>query len=98
MLSGIVTAIPLLMFAGGARRLRLSTIGFLQYLAPTIQFLLAVLVFGEPFSTPQLISFGLIWGAVGVYSLDSLSHYRRAQKRVASPPACTATPISAIAE
>ncbi|MEH6562742.1 MAG: EamA family transporter RarD [Marinobacter sp.] len=66
--SGIVTAIPLLAFAGAARRLRLSTVGFLMYINPTIQFLIALLVFSEPLSTEKLTSFVMIWVALGLYS------------------------------
>jgi chloramphenicol-sensitive protein RarD len=62
--SGIVTTAPLLCFGAAARRLRLSTLGFVQYLAPSLQFLLAVLYFAEPFRREQQISFGLIWAAL----------------------------------
>ncbi len=72
MLSGPVTTVPLLFFGAAARRLRLSTMGILQYLSPTLQFLLAVLAFGEPFSSAQLLSFACIWTAVLIYALDSL--------------------------
>jgi chloramphenicol-sensitive protein RarD len=68
MSSGIVTAIPLLFFAGAARRLRLSTIGFLMYINPTLQFCLALLVFDEPLSEQKLFSFVLIWLALALYS------------------------------
>ncbi len=68
MSSGIVTAIPLLFFAGAAHRLRLSTIGFLMYINPTLQFCLALLVFDEPLSQPRLFSFIIIWLALGLYS------------------------------
>jgi chloramphenicol-sensitive protein RarD len=68
MSSGIVTAIPLLFFAGAARRLRLSTIGFLMYINPTLQFGLALLVFDEPLSEQKLLSFIIIWLALGLYS------------------------------
>ena len=77
MLSGPVTTVPLLFFGGATRRLRLSTMGFIQYLSPSLQFLLAVLVFGEPFSSPQVLSFACIWTAILIYVLDSL---RRAQQ------------------
>lgn len=80
MLGGAVTAVPLLSFAAAARRLRMATLGFLQYLAPTLQFLLAVAVFGEPFSRWQIASFGCIWTAIALYSLDSLGPYLRAQR------------------
>lgn len=66
--SGIVTAIPLLFFAGAARRLRLSTVGFLMYINPTLQFCLALLVFNEPLSEEKLLSFVMIWIALGLYS------------------------------
>lgn len=66
--SGIVTAVPLLAFAGAARRLRLATIGFLMYINPSIQFLIALLVFSEPLSTEKLMSFVMIWVALGLYS------------------------------
>jgi chloramphenicol-sensitive protein RarD len=66
--SGAVTAIPLLAFAGAARRLKLSTVGFLMYINPTIQFLIALFVFHEPLSTAKLVSFGMIWVALGIYS------------------------------
>ncbi|KMQ75850.1 EamA family transporter RarD [Marinobacter subterrani] len=75
MASGMVTAIPLLLFAGAARRLRLATIGFLMYINPTLQFLIALLVFGEPLSEVQLASFLVIWIALGLYSWSSW-HYR----------------------
>lgn len=66
--SGVVTAIPLLAFAGAARRLRLSTVGFLMYINPTIQFLIALVVFSEPLSIAKLTSFIMIWVALGIYS------------------------------
>lgn len=66
--SGIVTAVPLLFFAGAARRLRLSTIGFLMYINPTLQFALALVVFNEPLSEEKLLSFVLIWLALALYS------------------------------
>ncbi|MEP4465912.1 EamA family transporter RarD [Marinobacter alexandrii] len=75
MASGIVTAIPLLLFAGAARRLRLSTVGFLMYINPTLQFVIALLVFDEPLSQVQLTSFIDIWVALGLYSWSSW-HYR----------------------
>ncbi|NMT63053.1 EamA family transporter RarD [Marinobacter orientalis] len=66
--SGIVTAIPLLFFAGAARRLRLATVGFLMYINPTLQFFIALLVFDEPMSGEKLLSFAMIWVALGLYS------------------------------
>lgn len=78
--AGVITAVPLLWFAAGARRLRYSTIGFIQYLAPTGQFLLAVLAFGEPFTRHHLISFVCIWIALALYSFDTLRIGRAAQR------------------
>ncbi|MGX5849921.1 EamA family transporter RarD [Mesorhizobium sp. PL10] len=65
---GPVTAVPLLLFAFGAKLLRLSTIGIMQYIAPTMVFLIAVLIFDEPFGTTQAIAFALIWAALAMYS------------------------------
>jgi len=70
--TGIVTAGPLLLFTSAARRLPLSTVGFLQYLAPTGQFLLAVLAFDEPFSSDKLLAFALIWLGLAVFTVDLL--------------------------
>lgn len=71
-LAGVLTAVPLMLFAIGAQRLPLSTIGFLQYLAPSINFVLAVFLFREPFDAGQLAGFALIWAALAVYSVDML--------------------------
>jgi chloramphenicol-sensitive protein RarD len=71
-----LTAVPLLFFTLGAKRLYLSTVGLMQYIAPTCMFLLAVIVYGEPFSTVQIWTFTMIWAALAVYSTDSLIHFR----------------------
>ncbi|NOQ50982.1 MAG: EamA family transporter RarD [Desulfuromonadaceae bacterium] len=70
-LSGVVTAVPLLLFVGAARRLQLSTIGFLQYITPSLHFILAVGLYGEPFSQGHFISFLFIWAGLGIYSGDA---------------------------
>lgn len=75
---GPVTSVPLLLFAFGAKLLRLSTIGIMQYIAPTMVFLIAVLIFDEPFGTAQAIAFGLIWTALAMYSWSMLMAARRA--------------------
>ena len=77
LLSGYITIVPLLLFTGCARRLRLATVGLMQYIAPTGQFLTAVLVFGEAFGTDRIIAFCLIWAAVILYSLDAWRHTRK---------------------
>ena len=76
-LGGAVTAIPLLMFTGAARRLPYSTLGFLQYVAPSLQFLLAVLAFGEPLTTAHLVCFAAIWTALAIFSFEGLRSARR---------------------
>lgn len=75
-LSGPATAIPLLLFAYAIRRLRLTTIGMFQYLAPSIQFLVAVYVFGEELSGTRLLSFALIWLSLMVFSYDGFRQRR----------------------
>jgi chloramphenicol-sensitive protein RarD len=69
---GPITAVPLLMFAFGAKALRLSTIGLMQYIAPTMLFLIAVFVFNEPFGRAQLAAFALIWIALAIYTWSTL--------------------------
>jgi len=71
-LSGVVTAVPLLLFVGAARRLQLASIGFLQYITPSLHFVLAVGLYNEPFSRGHLLSFILIWTGLGIYSSDAL--------------------------
>ena len=68
---GVITAIPLLMFAYGAQRIRLTTLGLLQYLAPTAQFLLGYFLYHEPFDAARLQAFGIIWCGLALYSADS---------------------------
>jgi chloramphenicol-sensitive protein RarD len=69
--SALMTALPLILFTSAARILRLGTVGLLQYLNPTCQFLLAVLLFREPFTQAHLITFLLIWSGLGLFTLDS---------------------------
>lgn len=76
-LTGVVTAIPLLLFAGGARRVPLTTLGLLQYIAPSLQFLLGVFVYGEPFGPAQLVGFSLIWLALAIFSAEGVLAQRR---------------------
>ncbi|MCW4113944.1 EamA family transporter RarD [Aurantimonas sp. MSK8Z-1] len=83
--AGPLTAVPLILFAAGARRLSFSTLGILQYLVPTLLFVMAVFVFGEPFSTWQLAAFALIWTGVGFY-IWSLLALRRERRRAALRP------------
>ena len=75
-IAGVVTATPLLLFTAAAKRLRYSTLGMLQFLAPTLQFLLAVSVYGEPFTDAHAIAFGAIWTALALYALAIVRHAR----------------------
>jgi chloramphenicol-sensitive protein RarD len=75
--TALVTAIPLLLFNLGARRLHLTTIGFLQYLAPSCTFLLAVFVYHESFTLVQGWTFAAIWTALALFSIDAVAHYPR---------------------
>ncbi len=76
--AGALTAVPLLLFASGARRIPLSTLGMLQYLAPTIQFVLGALVYHEPFDSHRLLGFAAVWLALLVYAGESVLRQRRA--------------------
>ena len=78
--TGLVTAVPLMIYANGAKRLRLSTIAMMQYIAPTMIFLIAVFVFGEPFGTARLIAFPMIWVALVMYTVSSLRARGRARQ------------------
>ncbi|HQS97014.1 MAG: hypothetical protein B7Y31_01290 [Novosphingobium sp. 16-62-11] len=77
--SGIATAVPLLLFAVAARSLPLSTLGFVQFLSPTISFILGLTVFGETLDTTRLASFALIWLAIALYSWDMAKRARAAR-------------------
>jgi len=76
---GVITAVPLMIYANGAKLLRLSTIGILQYIAPTMIFLCAVLVFEEPFGRARAIAFPMIWLALVIYSTAMLRQMRAAK-------------------
>jgi chloramphenicol-sensitive protein RarD len=76
-LAGVVTAIPLLLFAAAARRLRLTTIGFLQYLTPSLHFLQAVVLYREPFGGAHLASFCCIWAGLLLFSVDAVRFQRQ---------------------
>jgi chloramphenicol-sensitive protein RarD len=90
--TGLVTVAPLLCFAGAANRIPLSTIGLLQYIAPTIQFLIGVTVFREPMPAARWIGFSLVWLALVLLTVDSLAARRR---RTVSAPASVLTASSA---
>ncbi|UCF32135.1 MAG: EamA family transporter RarD [bacterium] len=76
--AGVITATPLILYGGAINRLRLSTMGIMQYIVPSGHFCLAVFVFGEPFTAAHLVSFGLIWSGLVLYTADSLGSLRPA--------------------
>lgn len=75
--SGVITAIPLVLFAYGARRIRLSTLGLLQYLAPSVHLVLGIWVYHEEFSRSRVLSFAFIWAALALYTADNVIAQRR---------------------
>ena len=77
LLAGPLTAVPLLLFAAGARRIPMATLGFLQYISPSLQMALGVWLYGEPFDPARAIGFYLIWLALVIYSLDGMWNGRR---------------------
>ena len=94
-LTGIVTAVPLFLFSYGAKNIPLSTLGLLQYLTPTLQFLLGVFMFKEVFTISHLSGFIVIWVALIIFTVDSFIFYRRSSMRQRTVSA--ATEISDIA-
>ncbi|HBT5142181.1 TPA: EamA family transporter RarD [Klebsiella pneumoniae] len=80
MAAGVVTTIPLLCFTGAATRLRLSTLGFFQYIGPTLMFLLAVTFYGEVPGKDKMVTFGFIWVALAVFIVDALYTQRRLRR------------------
>ena len=82
--SAVITSVPLMLFAAAARRLRLTTLGFIQYIAPSIVFLIGAFVYGEPLNAGQVICFALIWAALIVFTIDNV---RQARTRRLAPVA-----------
>ena len=80
MLSGPITAAPLILFSYASQRVALSTVGLIQYLNPTLQFLCATLVFREPFGLAQAAAFALIWTALGLYSAARFGAERKRRR------------------
>ena len=81
--AGIITTIPLMLFAAACARLRLSTVGFFQYRGPTLMFLLAVLFYGESLTPDKMVTFGFIWLALAIFILDALLFSARTRVRIA---------------
>lgn len=78
--AGIVTAIPLLLFAEAAKRVSYIILGFIQYINPTMMLLFAIFLFHEPYSTPQFVAFSFIWLGIAVFTYANLYAYRKAKK------------------
>ncbi|MFT4994730.1 MAG: chloramphenicol-sensitive protein RarD [Paraglaciecola sp.] len=78
--AGVVTTAPLLCFTGAARRIKYSTLGFFQYIGPSMMFVLAVYLYGEVLSEARLVTFAFVWLALGVFSFDSFRQYRRMRR------------------
>jgi chloramphenicol-sensitive protein RarD len=85
--TGIITAIPLICFGAAATRVSMTTLGLLQYLAPTIQFALGVVVFGEPMPALRWVGFALVWLALAIFTVESVNHRRRQLRLVAEASA-----------
>lgn len=81
--AGIVTTAPLLCFTAAARRIMYSTLGFFQYIGPSIMFLLAVFLYGEPLDEARLLTFGFVWTALVIFSFDSLRAFRQRNRSAA---------------
>lgn len=84
-LAGAATSIPLLLFASGARRISMTTLGVLQYIAPTLQFLIGVLIYHEPFNTTRLIGFSIVWLAIILFTAEGFINHRRQLVPVEAP-------------
>ena len=85
--TGIVTAVPLILFAAAARRIPLTVIGLLQYMTPVLTFLIGVLLYDEPMPASRLAGFALVWAALSVLTVDTLQNRRRNQRRAAAEAA-----------
>ena len=85
--AGLITAVPLLLFGAAASRVSLTTLGVLQYLAPTMQFLLGVTIFDEPLPLAKLVGFVLVWVGLALFTADLIRHHRRATRLAVTAPA-----------
>ncbi|WP_166422728.1 EamA family transporter RarD [Paraglaciecola sp. 20A4] len=83
--AGIVTTAPLLCFTAAAKRIMFSTLGFFQYIGPSIMFVLAAVVYDEPLDGNKIVMFGFVWLALGLFSYDSLRQYRKIRKALKLP-------------
>jgi chloramphenicol-sensitive protein RarD len=84
--TGVITGLPLVWFGHAARYLRLTTVGFLQYLAPSGTFFLGVFLYNEPFTRAHVVTFGLIWIALAIYSAEMVRAWRAQRPEAPAPP------------
>ena len=99
LLSGVATAVPLLLFAGAANRVPLVGIGIMQYVAPILQLAVGVLIYHEPMPAARLAGFALVWTALIIFTVDGLRNARRtakAKRAATDPTAATAEPVAAL--
>ena len=98
LLSGVATAVPLLLFAGAANRVPLVGLGIMQYVAPIIQLAVGVLIYHEPMPPARLAGFTLVWAALIIFTVDGIRSARKARiaRAVADPAAATAEPATAL--
>ncbi|MGB2426449.1 MAG: EamA family transporter RarD [Alteromonas sp.] len=82
-LAGVVTTAPLLCFTAAARRIQYSTLGFFQYIGPSIMFILAVFFYQEPLDKARLITFGFVWTGLAIFCWDSFRHFRQQKRKLA---------------
>ncbi|WP_067585231.1 EamA family transporter [Endozoicomonas ascidiicola] len=83
-LAGFITTVPLVLFNIAARALSMTVLGIMQYLAPSISFLVGVFLYGEPLGQVQLMSFGLIWTALIIFTIDGVTRQRRLERQLGS--------------
>lgn len=84
-LCGVVTLVPLLLFAAAAKRVTLTALGMSQYVGPSLQLVIGVMIYNEPFGSERFIAFGLIWLAIVVFTMDELNHQRRRRRQLRFP-------------
>jgi chloramphenicol-sensitive protein RarD len=82
-LAGVVTTAPLLCFTAAARRIQYSTLGFFQYIGPSIMFILAVFYYQEPLDKARLITFGFVWTGLAIFCWDSFRHFQQQKRKLA---------------
>ncbi|RTE85956.1 MULTISPECIES: EamA family transporter RarD [Gammaproteobacteria] len=85
-MAGVITTVPLLCFTAAAQRLRYSTLGFFQYIGPSLMFILATVFYGESLTADKMVTFAIIWSALVIYSVDAVKTHRQVRKAAKSKP------------